>query len=568
MKLRFDFTNHHYYFTDALQIIQAKKIEDVIPCMREVEKQVKQGHYAAGFLTYEAASAFCSFLPTYPSSNLPFLWFAICKKPIALPKNDLTNLVTTNWKTLKWQYDTSKTEYQQAITKIKNNIAEGNTYQVNYTLRLETEFKDDPYPFYLHMLQTQQANYSAYLECDEWKILSASPELFFDWTNDTIIARPMKGTTPRGRTNIEDKQYENILRNEKNCAENLMIVDLLRNDLGKIAKQGSVSVDNLFISEKYPTVWQLTSKISAKVKKDISLIDVFRAIFPCGSITGAPKINTMKIIKEIEKQPRGLYCGALGIITPNQQAVFSVPIRTLVIQKQKATYGVGSGVTWDSKVNDEYEEVIQKTQILYESKIPDYLLESLLLKDGSFFLLQEHLERLQNSAIYFNFLFEKQKIEASLQELANHHQEGQWKVRLLLYASGTFTHECIAIKPLPPFLEAQWAPNPISSQNIFLYHKTSKRDFYPKANLNHEFLMFNEKDEVTEFVNGNVALFRNDQWLTPPIQAGLLNGTMRQYLLKKNKIKEVTLYKKDIAAGCKLAFMNSVRGWRLIKWQS
>ncbi|CAI3934550.1 aminodeoxychorismate synthase component I [Commensalibacter papalotli (ex Botero et al. 2024)] len=562
MKFRFDFIDCPYYFTNPHQIIQANKLDDVIPCMQAIENAVQKGYYAAGFISYEAAPAFCSYLTTYRSGSLPLLWFGLFDHPEdfdamrkAEPHKEA--LSYPNWHSnISWQ------DYQNAIYAVKDHIAKGDTYQVNYTLQMQAQFQQNPYRFYLHLLQAQQSRYSAYLESDTFQILSASPELFFEINKDIILTKPMKGTVPRGVNNIQDQINQQVLHNEKNHAENLMITDLLRNDLGQIAQQGTVKVTSLFDAEKYPTVWQLTSTITAQLKKEIALTDIFKALFPCGSITGAPKVNTMNIIRQLEKSPRGVYCGALGVITPNQQAIFSVPIRTMVIQNGQATYGVGGGITWDSTPKNEYEEVLHKVQVLYQSKVPEHLLESLLLGDGKYFLYIEHLQRLKESAQYFDFIFDEVSIAVALQALQQKHSEGLWKVRLLLDNKGRLDCEAQPIKALTSSLTASWATQPMQTDNVFLYHKTTTRDFYPKVTLDHENLLFNEKEEVTEFVNGNFVLNSDGEWFTPPLQSGLLNGTMRQHLLQKGKIKERIIYKKDIQESSKIAFINSVRGWR------
>ncbi|CAI3957285.1 Branched-chain amino acid aminotransferase/4-amino-4-deoxychorismate lyase (IlvE) (PDB:1A3G) [Commensalibacter communis] len=566
MKIRFDFADHPYFFSHPTQVIQTRLLSEILPCLQQIEQAVQQGYYAAGFLSYEAAPAFQPYLKTYPAGSLPLLWFGIFDHPvdasvfqdIAQPKEAITYP--------QWHPNSSWEEYQAAIQSIKDHIAQGDTYQVNYTLQMQALFQQNPYHFYLHLLQAQQSQYSAYIDSGDFQILSASPELFFEVHQGIILTKPMKGTVPRGMNNHEDCLNQQILHNEKNHAENLMITDLLRNDLGQIAQQGTVKVTSLFNAEKYPTVWQLTSTIAAQLKQQTTLTDIFTALFPCGSITGAPKVNTMNIIHELEKSPRGVYCGALGVITPDDKAIFSVPIRTMVIQNQQATYGVGGGITWDSTSRDEYKEVLHKMQVLYDSKVPEHLLESLLLEDGAYFLYEAHLQRLEESAIYFDFKLNETVTEKTLRVLKEEHPTGQWKVRLLLDKQGHLECEAQAITSLTAPLLASWSMEAMQSTNVFLYHKTTKRDFYPKVTLDHEVLLFNERDEVTEFVNGNIVWYDQGDWFTPPLQSGLLNGTMRQYLLQQGKIKERIIYKKDIQAHCKIAFINSVRGWRDVVW--
>lgn len=564
MKLQFDFLGFPYCFENAHKIVQTFQLDEVLSCIQEIEQWINKGYYAAGFISYEASSAFRPYLLTHQSDLTPLVWFGIFDQPVI--QNISSAFKAMDLGLMHWRPDSSWLEYQKAVAAIKNHIAAGDTYQVNYTIRMETEFLQNPFDFYLHMRRAQQSNYSAYLDIGPLQILSASPELFFQIKDNQIITKPMKGTAPRGLTLCEDQNMSALLNNEKNCAENLMIVDLLRNDLGQIAKQGSVQVTSLFDKEKYPTVWQLTSEITAQLKEPVSLVDIFTALFPCGSITGAPKANTMNIIRQLEKQPRGIYCGAIGLLTPEKEAIFSVPIRTLVVRDQNATYGVGGGITWDSTSQDEYQEVIHKIQVLYECKIPNHLLESILLEHGHYFLLSLHVKRLINSAEYFNFKLVVSELLERLDLLATQYVQGRWKVRILLNREGFIEIEINAINPLSHNLTAGWAKKQVQSNNVFLYHKTTERDFYPHATLDCEQLLFNEKDEVTEFTNGNILLYKEGKWITPPVSSGLLRGTMCQYLLDQNMVTEAVIQRKEIVKGVPMAFINSVRKWRKVIW--
>ncbi|CAK7192975.1 Isochorismate synthase MenF [Commensalibacter sp. Nvir] len=564
MRLQFDFKDQSYCFDRPSKIIKTHCLSEVIRCLSQVEMLVNQGSYAAGFIAYEAASAFQKCLQTHVKGELPLLWFALFDKVTKFPSVSVQN----NIKFANWEPNVGWEEYQQNIAAIKNYIAEGHTYQVNYTLKMVSDFVGDPYSFYLHLLRAQRASYSAYLETEEFKILSASPELFFEINGCTIKTKPMKGTSPRGLTLAEDNINKNILKNSKNKSENLMITDLLRNDLGRIAQQGSIKVSSLFEVEKYPTVWQLTSTIEAQLKEQTSLCDIFEALFPCGSITGAPKIKTMELIKTLEKNPRGVYCGALGLITPLQKMLFSVPIRTITIQNKQATYGVGGGITWDSTSKDEYEEIKHKTKVLDRPPIPKHLLETLLLNEGIYFLYDKHLKRLFDSADFFDFPKPVEKVTSHLKKLLQVHTSGKWKIRLLLDGKGEIFSEITPVPTTSKTLTATWSNYPVHSYNVFLYHKTTEREFYPKVTLEKEALLYNEKEEITEFVNGNVLLLHDYRWLTPKLSCGVLNGTMRQQLIEEGKVKEAIIYKKDITNTSKLVFINSVRGWCPVLWKN
>ncbi|WP_261831551.1 aminodeoxychorismate synthase component I [Leminorella grimontii] len=567
--LRFDFNQRTTLFRQPLRIIQTHRVDEVVECLHDVEQAVAQGYYAAGFIAYEAAPAFQPFYRTPPQGEMPLLWFGIYQNAESDDEKDKSAIAPP----LAWSPLTDVESYRSAIARIRKEIWAGNTYQTNYTIRLESclDGCDEAalIALYSQLKDAQRADYCAFLDCDRFKILSASPELFFHWKAGSITTRPMKGTAARGLDAEGDlAQRAKLMESEKDRAENVMIVDLLRNDLSQIAEPGSVKVPSLFDVEQYPTVWQMTSTVTAKTRSDVGLTDVFRALFPCGSITGAPKASTMRLIAELEPLPREVYCGAIGYVTPQGEALFNVPIRTVVIDTQTsvARYGVGGGITWDSSAENEYQEVIDKTRVLKGLQQPEQLLESLLLKNGGYTLLDKHLSRLAASARYFNFRFDKKETERALRELASANADGSHKVRLLLDADGELELSAEAVTPLTTPLTARWSPFPVNSQNRLLYHKTTLRDAYPKASLDDEYLLYNERDEITEFVNGNVALLQGGRWLTPALACGLLPGTEREALLEAGKIEEAVIPRKLLAQAQGVAFFNSVRGWREVEW--
>ena len=571
MTLRFDFNNETRLFEHPVKIIQTSQLTQVIAKLAEVEQAVEQGFYAAGYLSYEAAGAFQPYYQTPAQGEMPLLWFGIYH---SIKRIDAANEPAPQPIALEeWQPQTTIDQYQQAIQRIKAEIEAGNTYQTNYTIRLETDFNQSSsahcYDVYRYLLNVQQAHYAAYLDTDRFKILSASPELFFHWHQGTLTAKPMKGTAERGTSSQDDLvRRDRLLASEKDRAENVMIVDLLRNDISQVAQAGTVNVEKLFSAEHYPTVWQLTSTITAQTRPETRLTDIFRALFPCGSITGAPKASTMKLIAELEPQAREVYCGAIGYFTPDKEALFNVPIRTLMVDsvKNRARYGVGGGITWDSTAEDEYQEVLDKAAILRKIDLPSQLLESLLLREGSYHLAELHLNRLAASARYFNFSFQLNHVMKRLEEFAKAHPDQLWKVRLLLSQTGDITLNGEIITPLDQSLTASWAEAPVNSHNRLLYHKTTLRDHYPKVTLHHECLMYNQRDEITEFVNGNVVLLIDGQWLTPALYCGLLAGTERETLLATGKIAEAVLRRDMLSRAEKIGFINSVRGWRDVEW--
>lgn len=551
-------------FTNPLHIIEVTALNNVPSALRKVLDWTKKGYYAAGYMSYEAGAAFDAAMPTRSDVTMPYMWFGIFEEPVAA-----TITAQQPFSLSAMQPTISEQDYAKHIEAIHNEIYEGNTYQTNYTLRLKGTFSGCAASLYTQLKEAQQANYCAYLETGTHTILSASPELFFQLHNDVITTRPMKGTIARGLTVEDDKARADWLyHSEKNRAENVMIVDLLRNDVGKIAKTGSVSVDELFTIEPYPTVHQMTSTVRAMLADDTDLYDVFAALFPCGSITGAPKVKTMHVINELEATPRDVYCGAIGYITPQQQAIFNVAIRTLVIQDGTATYGVGGGITWDSTATSEFEEVIAKAQVLKVAAPSFELLETFRLHNGIYFLYDEHIQRMANSADYFKISFPIEKIHHALQQVKQEHPLHTWRVRLVVAKNGDVTTECFAIQDEEAPMHIKLADTPIQKSERFLYHKTTYRTMYTAFQQRFlafdDVLLWNEQGELTECTNGNIVLEIDGFYYTPPIACGLLGGTFRKALLANGEIHERLLTKEDLAQASSIWFINSVRKWRQV----
>lgn len=544
-------------FEQPLEIMSATTVEEVVPCLMKVMAKIEQGYYAAGYVSYEAAPAFDAALTVHPSPTMPLLSFGIYERFTTCPLE-----ATGPFHIQLTDSDTTEAAYAAAIQTIKQKIEEGITYQANYTVRLYGQFEGDAQAFFHQLQQAQQANYTAYLTFGSHKILSASPELFFHLKDGELITKPMKGTSRRGKSAEEDAALAmELFHSEKNRAENVMIVDLLRNDLGKIAVTDTVEVTKLFDVEQYPTVHQMTSTVRAQLQPGATLLDVFRALFPCGSITGAPKVSTMDVIHALEQSPRDVYCGAIGFITPEHEAIFNVPIRTAVIQDNVLTYGVGGGITWDSTVSGEFDEVLAKAQVLTAQQ-PDFmLLESLLLEDEHYYLPARHLERLQKSAAYFHFPFDAADVEAQLLAYA-HRQVGRHKVRLLLSKTGTVVIEHAPIQEMASSIHVALADKAISSEDVFLYHKTTNRSVYTEHVIPSgcfDVLLYNERNEITEFTFGNVVYEMNGLRYTPPVTSGLLAGTYRAELLAEGLIQERILRKEELLQVEALYFINSVR---------
>ena len=557
------------HFTDPKTIITAERLDEVIPALQKIVDAVEQdGLYAAGFLSYESAPAFDTAHLTRPGSEFLYLWFGLYPEPrtINLPHP------THPKPELHWHPTIDRGTYNTAIEKIKAYIAEGLTYQVNYTMRLRTEFHTDAWNFFLHLAQTQN-NHAAYIDTGRYVICSASPELFFELEGNTITGRPMKGTVRRGRTTREDQfQAQWLQRSEKNRAENVMIVDMIRNDLGRIAKIGSVHVPDLFHTERYPTLWQMTSTVTAQTTASIS--SIFKALFPCASITGAPKVSTMRIISELETTPRNIYTGSIGYFTPQRKASFNVAIRTALIdrQVQQAEYGVGGGIVWDSTSNDEYSEALLKATILTQSQSDFSMLETMLwTPEDGFFLKEKHIARLLDSADYFGFPAQQETIEEKLISIASQFTASQ-RVRLLIDKHGNIDFESTPYHPTEKTVQVGLAKEPVNSNNVFLFHKTTLRDVYEKARADFpaydDVLLHNERGELTEFTIGNLVVELDGQLITPPIECGVLAGTFRAHLLETKQVAEKVVHISELERCKKVFRVNSVRKWESVKVQS
>ena len=505
---------HWLRFSQPQQIITTNDLSALLANFKLVNELVEQNKlYATGFISYEAASAFDSALHTHKTDTFPLLWFGLFNKPeiINLPE------ITSNQEfALNWSPTVTKTKYNQAIAEIKQNISQGKTYQVNYTMRLQAEFSADPWQYFLQLVQGQQANYSAYFDLADFAICSASPELFFQWQDQKITTRPMKGTVARGYSTQSDRQLAQWLHTSaKNRAENVMIVDMIRNDLAKIAESNTVKVPSLFDVEQYPTLWQMTSTVTARSKA--SLPEIMSALFPCASITGAPKASTTKIIKQLEPTPRKIYTGTIGLIRPNNSAQFNVAIRTVLIDKKskQAEYGVGGGIVWDSASASEYEECQVKARVLLNQYQDFKLLETLLWKPKEgYFLLDRHLQRLQQSADYFQFPLDLALVEKQLSAKANTLKNYPYKIRLLISKNEQIVIEAITLsekitkKNENKTITLGIATQSIEIKNPFLYHKTTNRDIYRLARQSQpncdDVLLWNDRQEITESCIANV----------------------------------------------------------------
>jgi para-aminobenzoate synthetase/4-amino-4-deoxychorismate lyase len=553
-----------FAFDTPLATMAATELHEVQEVLRFAEREALNGSYVAVMLSYEAAPAFDPILAVHEHTDFPLAWAAAFPNP-SNNQTETSVMISSD----SWTPRVQRDEYDHAVKRIRDLIAAGDTYQVNYTFPVTSTFSGDHYSWYRTLRLAQGADYSAYIDLGRYKVLCLSPELFFKRQGNHVITKPMKGTVRRGRWAKEDQELAQWLKHSrKDRAENVMIVDLLRNDLGKVSVPGSVNVTSLFDVERFETVWQMTSTVESTLNDATTLPELMEALFPCGSITGAPKIRTMQIIRELERFPRGVYTGAIGLLQPGGDCVFNVTIRTVVIdtESDKATFGVGGGITIDSTADREYQECLVKSKFLYSAPVEFQLFESLLLDEGKYLLLPNHVQRLRESAVFFGFVFHEQEINHALDQIATANVRGSFKVRLTLWKDGELETETSQLECGRDYTQrVGLATKPVDSFDRYLFHKTTCRDFYreqlaaqPECD---DIVFWNERGEITESTIANVVLpIENDLW-TPPVQSGLLAGTFRNQLLAEGQIKERTITVEELQTAEDFFLINSVCRW-------
>lgn len=561
----------NYLFHSPVDVITVYSLKDVPTAFDAIERHLAQGKWIAGYFGYESGYHFESIVRDFDNrTSLPLIWLGVYTPPLIVPQEFLEiELASPKATIFEPHLSISVSTYFHTIEQLKKYIRNGDTYQVNFTDRFEFIFSGDELELYLLLREKQHVPFSAFLNLNDVRILSFSPELFFRRSNNVVITKPMKGTCNRGRTMEEDHKLVEWLHNdEKNRSENLMIVDLLRNDLGRICASGSVRVKELFAVERYETVLQMTSTIEGTLQNEISYYDIFKALFPCGSVTGAPKIRTMQIINETERHQRGVYCGAIGFMAPEQEATFSVAIRTVVLHNSKGTLGVGSGIVYDSDPAKEYEECTLKAEFLLRNPERFEIFETMLWK-GDFLFLEQHLERLRRSAEYFFFSFNHEQIRDTLRNAERTFQQDKaYRVRLSLSRS-TIPHLDIAeVIPFHDSSVIKIAPENTNSNDRFFYHKTTHRPLYNKYRQKAlqeriaDYIFLNEREEVTEGTITNIFIETNGKLLTPPLSCGLLAGIYRDHVLStETRATEQTLTVNDLKTAQNIYICNSVRGW-------
>ncbi len=551
-------------FTEPHDVLVAVAPAEIPSLLNKLDVCIAEGNAVAGFITYEAASGIDPVLATKQPGFLPLAWFGVYSKPRFLDKLPEPNSLPPP---LKWALDVTPEAYSETLRHIKSFISAGDTYQVNYTVRLHSPFAADAYALFYKLQIAQQAGYGAYVDIGDAAICSASPELFFQLNGDRIMSRPMKGTIHRAPSFEEDqKLVESLRESAKNRAENVMIVDMIRNDLGRVAEGGSVEVESLYDVERYPTVSQMTSTVRAKT--NASLGAIVRALFPCASITGAPKVRTMEIIRDLEDSPRGIYTGAIGYGLPNRQARFNVAIRTVSIDRNRneAIYGVGGGVVWDSVDSQELAECFTKAEVLNSEPVRFRLLETVLWTpaDG-FFLLELHLARAERTAAYFNYPFDADAMRAALMDAVKTCSSDQ-RVRWTLGSDGDARIEVFPVDQAARLIsKVALVNNACDSRDPFVYHKTTKRQVYDTARNSRpkfdDVLLVNERGEVTESTIANVVIELDGRRVTPPVSCGLLAGTFREELLRKGDISEQIVTPEMVLNAERVWLINSVRRW-------
>lgn len=562
-----------FIFSGFKDILTFKPADNLDLFFGRLEDYSKRGYWLAGYFSYE----FGYFLEgahrlLRRENRTPLAWVGVCRKPKEISSKKKLNqkcfrssLDKSSYEVTNIRPNISQRGYAGKIKKIKYYLEQGLSYQVNFTFKEKFDFKGDAVSLYSDLRKSQPTPYSALINTRREKILSLSPELFFRIDKNKIIARPMKGTIKRGETEEEDSRSKTDLKKSKKIrAENLMIVDLLRNDLGRISKL--VRAPKLFNIEKHPTLYQMTSTIEGKLRKNLRLKEVFSSLFPCGSVTGAPKIKTMQIIKKLEREPRGIYTGAIGYISPKGKSCFNVAIRTVQIKKNKGELGIGGGIVYDSKAKAEYEEALLKAKFFRDGLEKVGLTESILWdKNKGYYLLSLHLKRLKKSAKHFSYPCKEKRIKKKLKEAVSG-ESRNLKVKVVLNSDGSINIKKEPVKKIKTPIKIKISGKRINSKDEFLYHKTTKRAFYDRerrkglAKGYFETVFVNERGRLTEGTISNIFVLKNKRLYTPPIKSGLLPGVLREHLIREGKAKEKILYLKDFKEADKVYVGNSVRG--------
>ena len=563
-----------YLLNNPVEIISVYKKNDLEFGLHKADKLIQKGYLGYALLNYEAGYLIEEKLNKLLSDNgkklMQFFFFK--EKDVQVFKSSDIEITLSNKiknSIGKISYNTSQKQFSENIKKIKNYIREGDTYQVNYTIKGNFNLKGIYSDFFKQLLFKQSAAYSAFINNDENIIISLSPEMFFKMGKKKIISKPMKGTGRRGINFNGDEQMEqDLINKEKNQAENIMIVDLIRNDLGRICKYGSVKLVDKFFVQKYESLFQMVSAIDGKLKSKIMYSDIIKNIFPCGSVTGAPKIRTMQIINDLEKEERGIYTGSIGLFLKNK-IEFNVAIRTININTKtnNGEIGVGAGIVWESDPIKEYEETILKSKFLTEPVEYFELFETMLFENGKIVFLEEHLSRLKSAAEFFLFKYSSKQIRKKLEIALKKIKTDKKIIKLALDKWGRAKIKSSDFNSPPKPVKIILSDKKINSENKFQYFKTTNRKLYDQEFRRHsnegyyDVIFLNENNEITEGSRTNIFIRKGEKWKTPPISSGILNGIYREHLLKSNvNYIESKLKIEDLKTADEITLVNSVRG--------
>lgn len=594
-------------FLDPVDRLMCRGGDDLLGYLEALERRLSDGLYLAGWVGYEFGAMLEGGVdrdsPLFHDNSRTLADFGVFLKPLRFDhvtgNSDFPLDAATGrgeeagYRIEALHPNMTRDEFVEALQAVREYIAAGDTYQVNYTMKLLFSFAGSPEQLYQVLRRNQSVAYGAYIRNGEERILSFSPELFFRKSAGEITARPMKGTALRGRNGQEERGNSQYLHNDvKNRSENVMIVDLLRNDLARLMHgRGSggsrVYVESLFDIESYESLLQMTSTVKAETAPEamgtLRLPELFRALFPCGSITGAPKIRTMQIIDQLEKDRRGVYTGAIGYFAPDGSAVFNVPIRTVRLANGSGEMGIGAGITYDSVPEEEWRESLLKGRFLTHAQPEFQLIETLLWQPGTGYLfLADHLRRLEEGARFFKFSFDRSKIGFLLQDVEASLPGGCLRVRLVLAKDGRLAHAVTPCGP-PPRLTLSPSPAPVGENALpvidfypdpaetktpWCFHKTTMRSLYDKALTKardeglYDYMFINESGEVTEGSITNIVIYAEGLYKTPPVFCGLLPGVMRGRLLADPEVLvvEQVLTERDVRTADAVFLCNSVRG--------
>ncbi|KAF1018977.1 MAG: Aminodeoxychorismate synthase component 1 [Paracidovorax wautersii] len=569
-------------FAAPRAVLQAWSPHEVRGVIDQAHAAATAGAWCVGFVRYEAAPAFDAAYAVHEAPAAgpaqPLAWFAVFDQ--ALPWDE--SAAGCPYAATDWQAELAPAAFGAGMARIARAIEDGENYQINYTMRLAGTFAGDAEAFFHALRRSQPDTYAAFIDTGHGQVLSVSPELFFEWRDGQLLSRPMKGTAARGATPEADAaQAEHLRTSEKERAEDLMIVDLIRNDISRVAQPHTVKVPRLFHTQAWPTFWGMTSDVTAASRPGARLSDVFAALFPCGSVVGVPKVRAMQLIRALEPSPRGVYCGAIGVLQSGGAATFNVAIRTVAIDAQGRALGaVGSGVTSDARPDGEWREWRDKWAFLRRASEPFDVLETVLLQDGRLPWKTAHLDRMAATAAWFGRPWDaavRTRAEALLQEQADLQPQGTWRVRLLLDAAGQLSAQAVAQPALAQPVRVVLADRPLlDATHEFVRHNTTRRVHYdalaPHAPGVFDTLLWNEAGELTEFTRGNVVLKIDGRWLTPPLACGLLAGVGRARLLVEGlppeagadagqPVHEAVVLRDDLTRAEAVAFVNSCRGW-------